>query len=249
MKQLSAPHLHKYTALLTLLAAVIVLCGCTAHTDSDAATTDSAIVSIPETAAPATPDTPPAVESYPFSVMLEDGSEIEISLPCDPEQWAELHVCALSDTETHARVVLYNIAHGTELSLEEARVFSGDNGTEYPVVSPNEILSRYVTIYDETDAWRMAVGGADYEISKSQFSDYPADQILTTPDPTLQQNFFVENGQLFCRVSFLCAGNGTGFAAETLKIRYDLTDGTLTAAEITFERAEIPQTEEIEETP
>ena len=84
----------------------------------------------------------------------------------------------------------------------------------------------------------MTVSGAEYQIPKSQFADYPADQLLTDPDPTQFQNFFVENGQLFCRVSLLCAGNGTGYAAETLKIRYDIVDGTVTAAEITFERPE-----------
>ena len=226
-------------AVSALLLSAALLIGCTSTAAGDAAQAASDTPAIPETAAPAVPDVPPTTESYPFSFMLDDGTELEISMPCDPELWSELHLCPLGDGETPARIVIYTLAHGTDMSHEEARAFNGDDGTEYPVISANEILSRYVTIYSEDEHWRMTVGGAEYFISKAQFAEYAAEEIRTDPDPTVYQNYFVENGQLFCRVSFLCAGNdASGFAAETLKIRYDLTDGTVTAAEITFERAE-----------
>ena len=62
----------------------------------------------------------------------------------------------------------------------------------------------------------------------------------------LRVNFYVENGQLFCRVFFLCADTEDGYAAESLRIRYDLIDTTVTASEITFLRTE---TEDAQETP
>lgn len=230
---------HRYSILTALLlTGILMLFGCNSAVPQET-TTDTPAV--PETAEPAIPDAPPSVESYPFAVMLDSGEEITIDLPTDPELSAELHLCAFTGVETPARVVLYN-AIG---DMEEARIFSGDDGAEYPVVTPGEILDRYVTFTDSTDAWLMTVLGAEYQIPKAQFADTEA-ALLPLPNPAESQNFYVENGQLFCRVSFLCADTETGFAAETLKIRYDLTDGTVTAAEITFER---PVVEEVEETP
>lgn len=224
--------------LLSLALSVPILTACSGSTDpkndmqSDTAPT-------PMTTEQTAPTEEPVTESYPFSFVLDDGTEMTITLPLDPEWNAELHLCTLSGTETPARVVLHKTGYGTGLLLEEARVFSGDDGAELPVTSVNDILSRYVSLSNESDYWRMLVGGAEYQIPKAQFADYPADQLLTTPDLTKFQNFFVEHGQLFCRVSLLCAGNGIGYAAETLKIRYDIVDGTVTAAEITFERPEM----------
>ena len=234
---------HRFAAAL-MLALVVWLCGCSSS-DTAEQVTESA--PIPAAAAPAEPDTPPTVESYPFAVMLEDGSEIEITLPRDPELWAELHVCAFAD-ETTARVVLYNVADSADSSVEEARAFSGDDGTEYRVVSPAEILDRYMTVSDGADAWTITVGGAEYAISKAQFADQ-AGALLSVPDASRRQDFFVENGRLYCRVAFSCTEDGTSFAAETLTIRYDLIDGMLTAAEIAFERTEQEDAEEQEETP
>lgn len=238
-------HRYRISSILVLLTALLLLIGCTQSDPSKAVqTTDAASAPVPQTAEPAEPDTPPSVESYPFAIMLDDGTEITVSLPRDPEYYAELHLCALSGEETPVRVILQNLAGGTGVLLEEARVFSGDDGTEYPVVSPDEVLGRYVTFTDSEDAWHMTVEGAEYLIPKAQFSDYPTEALFPLPNPSMWQNFYVENGQLFCRVSFLCAGDGTGFAAETLRIRYDLIDGTVTASEITFERPEIAESEE-----
>ncbi len=238
---------HFIPSVLCRIAAVLLCAMLLAACNFDAAapqqtTADS--TPIPETEAPAVPDTPPSVESYPFAVMLDDGSEITVSLPRDPEYHAELHLCTLSGEDVPVRAVLYNVADGTGLLLEEVRIFSGTDGTEYPLTPPDEILDRYVVFSDGADAWHMTVLGAEYQIPKAQFSDYPAEALFPLPNPSMWQNFYVENGQLFCRVSLLCAGDGTGFAAETLKIRYDLTDGTVTAAEITFERPAVEETDE-----
>lgn len=230
---------YRYSILTALLlTGILMLFGCNPAVPQEPASDTPAV---PETAAPAIPDAPPSVESYPFAVMLDSGEEITVDLPTDPELSAELHLCAFTGVETPARVVLYN-AIG---DMEEARIFSGDDGAEYPVVTPGEILDRYVTFTDSTDAWLMTVSGAEYQIPKAQFADTEAN-LLPLPNPAELQNFYVENGQLFCRVSFQCASDAEITAAETLKIRYDLTDGTVTAAEITFER---PVIEEVEETP
>lgn len=230
----------RYSILTALLlTGILMLFGCNPAVPQEKPAADTP--ALPVTAEPAVPDTPPSVESYPFAVMLDSGDEITIDLPTDPELSAELHLCAFTGVETPVRVVLYN-AIG---DMEEARVFSGDDGAEYPVVTPSEILDRYVTFTDSTDAWLMTVSGAEYQIPKAQFADTEAN-LLPLPNPAELQNFYVENGQLFCRVSFQCASDAEITAAETLKIRYDLTDGTVTAAEITFER---PVIEEVEETP
>ena len=224
---------HMTAAFLAFLIAAAMLTACNTQTEPKE-TADT--VPLPMTAEQTVPIEQPVVEPYPFIFYLDDGTEIEISLPRDPELYAELHLCSLSDEESPAHVLIHSTEGGTGVLLEEVRVFSGDDGAEYPVVSVDGILSRYVTISNEDEHWRMTVGGADYLIEKSQFADYPADQLLAEPDLTLHHNFFVENGQLFCRVSLLCAGAGTGYAAETLKIRYHISDNTVTAAEITFER-------------
>jgi len=230
---------YRYSILTALLlTGILMLFGCNPAVPQEP-TADTPAV--PVTAEPAIPDAPPSVESYPFAVMLDSGEEITIDLPTDPELSAELHLCAFTGVETPVRVVLYN-AIG---DMEEARIFSGDDGAEYPVVTPSEILDRYVTFTDSTDAWHMTVSGAEYQIPKAQFADTEAN-LLPLPNPAELQNFYVENGHLFCRVSFQCASDAEITAAETLKIRYDLTDGTVTAAEITFER---PVIEEVEETP
>ena len=231
-----------FPAVLALLIPLLLSCS----GDGGLPQESTDIPTVPETAAPAEPDTPPTVESYPFSFLLDSGEEITVSLPRDPELFAELHLCTMSGEETPVRAVLTDIADKAGLLLDEARIFSGEDGTEYPVVSPDEILNRYAVFSDSEDAWHMTVSGAEYQIPKAQFADSPAESLLSLPDPSKQQNFYVENGQLYCRVFFLCTDTEDGYAAESLRIRYDLTDGIVTASEITFLRA---ASEEIEETP
>ena len=233
---------------LALILLILALCACTTapsgtETGSQAA---SDLPTMPETAAPAVPDTPPTVESYPFSVLLDNGEEITVTLPRDPELYAELHLCAMSGEEIPVRTVLLDVSDDPARLLDEVRVFSGEDGTEYPVITPTEILNRYAVFADGEDAWRMTVSGAEYLIPKAQFAHLPTDSLFAFPDPSKQQNFYVENGQLFCRVFFLCADTEDGYAAESLRIRYDLIDTTVTASEITFLRTE---TEDAEETP
>lgn len=226
---------HRFIQILALLLSAVLLVSCNPAAAPAENVTESA--QMPQTASPAEPDTPPTVESYPFEVMLDDGTEITVSLPRDPDLYAEVHLCTMTGEETPVRVILQNLADGTGLLLEEARVFSGEDGTEYPVVAPDEILARYAAFSDGEDAWSITVSGAEYLIPKAQFADADAKTLLALPDASVQQNFYVENGQLYCRVFFLCTGDGTGFAAESLNIRYDLVDGTVTASEITFLRA------------
>ncbi len=232
---------HRFIQILALLLSAVLLVSCNPAAAPAENVTESA--QMPQTASPAEPDTPPTVESYPFEVMLDDGTEITVSLPRDPDLYAEVHLCTMTGEETPVRVILLDIADDAKLLLDEARAFSGEDGTEYPVVSPDEILARYAVFTDSADAWRITVSGAEYLIPKAQFADADAKTLLALPDASVQQNFYVENGQLYCRVFFLCTDNSpdggteTGFAAESLKIRYDLVDGTVTASEITFLRA------------
>ena len=228
---------------LCLALTASVLSSCTVGRSNDNTPVTESIPA-PMTAEQTAETEAPFTDAFPFSFALDDGTEITTTLPCDPEYFAEMHLCALSDTESLTHVLIYNIMSDSGEPLEEVRVFSGDDGRELPVVPVNEILSRYVSITSEEDHWRMTVGGAEYQISKSQFTDVPAEQLRTEPDATRYQDFYAENGQLFCRVSFLCADTEAGIAKETLKIRMELIDGTLTAAEISFER---PETEESSE--
>ena len=231
---------HRFPRILALLLCAVLLISCNPAAQNEAVTESA---QMPETAAPAIPDTPPTVESYPFAVMLDDGEEITVSLPRDPDRYAELLLCTVTGEETPVRVILLDIAENENQLLDEARALSGEDGTEYPVTSPDEILARYAVFADGEDAWRITVSGAEYLIPKSQFADVPAESQLALPDASKQQNFYVENGQLFCRVFFQCTENAFDgstdprFAAESLVIRYDLVDGTVTAAEITFLRA------------
>lgn len=226
--------------LFSLLITASNLCACS-FDGGDTVTSDTAPA--PMTVEQTVPIEQPVFEPYPFFIYLDDGTEIEISLPRDPELYAELHLCSLSAEESPSHVLIHSTESGTGVLIEEVRVFSGDDGTEYPVISVNEIVSRYVVLSDEETQWRMTVNGAEYLISKEQFADYPPEQIFAVPDLSQFHNFFVENGQLYCRISLLCAGNGTGFAAETLKIRYHIADNTVTAAEITFERPDTTDTD------
>ena len=223
---------------LMLAITAAVLTSCSGENDDGPTTEQTPAPLITEQT---TPVAEPITEEYPFSFILDDGTEISITLPYDPEYDSEMHLCSLSDTDTLAHVLIHNVPSDGGIQPEEIRVFSGEDGHEYSVTTVNEVLSRYVTIYSEDTDWRMAVNGADYMIPKAQFSDDPSVSLLENPDPTRKQDFFVENGQLFCRVSFLCTAAEDGYADETLKIRFDIVDGAVSAAEITFER---PQSEE-----
>ncbi len=231
MKRISPRFFCVFAAAAVLTAAALV--GCTDTAPAETKTTADT-PTMPVTAAPAVPDAPPTVESYPMTLLLDDGTEVTVTLPRDPELLAELHLCAMSGEEILVRAVICDLGGDMGHPVEEVYAFSGDDGSAYRVVSPAEILNRYVTLADAEDAYLMTVSGAEYQIPKAQFAE--TDILLALPDPARSQNFYVENGQLFCRVSFLCDASHAVFAAETLKIRYDLTDGVLTAAEITFER-------------
>ena len=231
---------HMAAVLLAFAIIPYTLSACNSQTETEKTTETSPH---PMTAEQTVPIEQPVFDTHPFSIYLADGTEIEITLPRDPELYAELHLCNLSDDQSPAHVLIHSTESGTGALIEEVRVFSDDDGTEYSVVPVNEILSRYVIIAAEETQWRMTVNGAEYLISKEQFADYPPEQIFAEPDFSQFHNFYVENGQLYCRISLLCAGNGTGFAAETLKIRYHISDNTVTAAEITFERPDTTDTD------
>lgn len=230
-------------------AAALLCCACCFCACSRTASDDPAAVTTamqPEETEQTSPIEEPVSDSFPFTFFLDDGSEYTVTLPRDPEYWAELHSCTLDDSGDATPVILLTTENGTGVHLEQARAFSCADGTEYPVTPVDEILTRYVTAEDCGTHWLLTVNGAGYEISKEQFADYPPEELFPVPNLSATQNFYVEHGRLYCRVGLLCAGAGTGYAAESLVIRYGLTDGTVTANEITFDR---PTAQETEETP
>ncbi|MGM9626394.1 MAG: hypothetical protein ACI3XM_11885, partial [Eubacteriales bacterium] len=46
------------------------------------------------------------------------------------------------------------------------------------------------------------------------------------------------NGQLYCRIRILCVGTPTGYAKESLLIRYGFEAGAMIPVEITFCKSE-----------
>ena len=175
-------------------------------------------------------------KDFPFTFSVDDADDITIKLPRDPALWAELHLLALDGTDSLNRVIL----HTVDDELEEARVFDGMTGNEIFVTPIKDILARFVSTEDDGTHWSIRIGGADFRISKDQFTDSAEEDFLTLPDFTRRCDYFVEHGVHFCRVRPMCTSQENGFANETLLIRYGFENGVVIPAEITFERPKEP---------
>ncbi len=227
-----------FCAYLTLiLSAVLLITACSGSGRPTETSTALDSIPIPAISEDTAPIHDPVFPAYPFSFFTEDGEEITVELPCDPEQYAELHACTLDDAGALYHAILYSVEPEVGVLPEEVRVFSFEDGREYPVVPVGEILSRYVTVTSEEGLWRMNVGGAAYEVPKSQFSGESQSALSEMPDMTRSHDFYIENGHLFCRVSLLCGADDL-YAAEGLRIRFTIDGEGVTADEITFERQE-----------
>ncbi len=176
---------------------------------------------------------------YPYDVILDNGNTVTLTLEgSDPAYHTELHLAALDDTDILNRVVLHKEAGGTGICIEHAYVLDGETGEELPVTAVDEVLSQFVSVSVTDDAWILTVSGVEHRIEKAQFADYPAEQIWDVPVFSQYNDFYMENGQLYCNVGILCAGMGTGYAAESLRIRYGYENGAIVPAEITFLKTE-----------
>lgn len=219
--------------LLFMVVLGLLLTSCGAQPEDAPVQTETAA---PETADTVTDAVTQAPEGYPYTFTVENGEEITVYLPREPEEWAELHLCDLDGTGNLNRVILHNTANGTGLWLEEVRVFDGACGEELAVVPVDDVIAAYVAVADSGDWWTLTISGAEYKIDKAQFSDDLADQLYEMPGFDSYRNFFVEHGQLYCDIGIVCAGAGMGFAKESLRIRYGCDAGRIVPAEITFLR-------------
>lgn len=235
-------HLLKiYILCAVLFLGILAVTACSDDsTHSEETGTGTAETQIPVTSTGSATDT----DGYPYSFTLDDGTEKTIYFSdSDPADYAELHLAQLDDTGVPNRIVLHRWAGGTGVYIENAYVFDGTTGENLPVTPPEDIIAQYLTVDNTNEGWILHIGGAEYTISKEQFADYAADQIYETPDFSHQIDYSVENGQLYCAIGILCAGMGTGYAEESLSVRYqyaagtDGTPGAVIPAEITFRRA------------
>ena len=147
--------------LAASLTAALLFCNACNQNNPPAETTGALdSIPVPAISEDTAPIAAPVFPMYPFTFFTEDGEEITVELPCDPERDAELHACTLDASDALYHVILYRAASETDGSTECARVFSYEDGREYPVVPVDEILSRYVTVTSEDGFWRMTVNGA-----------------------------------------------------------------------------------------
>ncbi len=230
----------KYTLFSMLLLLSLLLVSCQ-HGDriavTEAVTTDMPYIA--ETLETLPVETASAVPTHPYTFSLENGEEETIILTGnDPEFFAELHLAQLDDTDVLNRIILHRRVSGSGVSVEHAHVFDGTTGDALAVTDVGDVIAQYVTVRTTDTAWILTVAGVDYTIEKAQFADYPAEELCEVPDFSMVHDFSVENGQLYCTVRILCAGPGTGFASESLRIRYSYQDGAIVPAEIMFLKTE-----------
>lgn len=174
-----------------------------------------------------------------FAFLLEDGTEKTVLLPdIDPACQAELHLAPLDDTGVSNRIVLYSRASGTDINPETAYVYDGETGEELPLTPPGDVLAQYLSVNNTENAWVLHIGGSDYSIDKTQFSDYADEELFDTPDFSQYNDFYVENGLLYCRIRILCTNALAGYAKESLLIRYGFEAGAIIPVEITFCKSE-----------
>lgn len=246
------PNALKRFLLILSLTLSLLLCACSEEVPTlDTQASPHAEPEPPMVSATETTAAVDGIPAYPYTFSLENGEEMTITLyGNDPAAFAELHLAQLDNTEVFNRVVLHREASGTGVSIEHAHVFDGTTGDALPVTPVADCIAQYVTVANTEDAWILTVAGTDYRIEKAQFADYPTEELLEIPDFSLHHDFSIENGQLFCTVRMLCAGPDTGFAAESLRIRYGFGDAMIVPAEITFLKTETtpnsPVTEEAE---
>ncbi|MGM9624701.1 MAG: hypothetical protein ACI3XM_03225, partial [Eubacteriales bacterium] len=77
---------------------------------------------------------------------------------------------------------MYGRVSGTGASLETAYVYDGKTGEELPLTPPGDVLAQYLSVSNTENAWVLHIGGSDYSIDKTQFSEYAADELYDTPD-------------------------------------------------------------------
>ena len=183
---------------------------------------------------------------YPYTVTLENGHTKTVSLHgADPQLYAQLYLAQLDDTGTLNRVILYRPTgdhQDADAIREEVYVFDGMTGESIPVTPVEDVLKQFLTVDSMESAWVLHIGGAEYHINKTQFP--PEQSLLEIPCFDKDQNFSINNNQLFCTVGILCAENPldgtTSYARETLLIRYgyDVQTREMVPVELTFQKSE-----------
>ncbi len=181
---------------------------------------------------------------YTYDVTLADGSvkTLEFTDGYDPALYAESYTAQIDNTGVPNTVILHKIYGGTGVFVNRPYVLDGTTGEQIPVRPVDEVIRDYVNITSSDEGWTVSIRGENHLIKRSQFADYPDDMIADSPDLSLINHFYVEDGQLICKVGILCAGNGTGFAKEYIYISYGYDSGTIRPFEVTVKRENsIPQ--------
>ncbi len=176
--------------------------------------------------------------AYKYDVVLSDGSIKTLTMTdgYDPVVYAEDYTIQLDDTDTPNHVVLHKVSGGTGIFVNRPYVLDGTTGERIPVTPVDEIIEKYIEISANDEVWIIRIAGKEYPIAKSQFSDYPPDQICEMPRLDCIQHFTVVNNRLLCKVGIFCAGNGTGFAEENIYIRYGYEAGKIVPVEVSVQK-------------
>ncbi len=230
----------KYLILILMLSVVLLFSSCSADvTQDDPPNIKTADETEAQTTTETVSETGSKTPTYAYTFILDSGDEKTITLyGSNPADSAELHLVQLDNTDILNRVVLHREVSGTGVSIEHAHVFDGSTGEALPITGVSDTIAQYVTVSSEETAWILSVAGTEYRIEKTQFSDCAPEELFESPDFSAIHDFSVENGQLICTVRILCAGSDTGFATESLRIRYGYSDGAILPVELSFIRTE-----------
>ena len=140
-----------FCAYLTLiLSAALLITACSGSGRPTETSTALDSIPIPAISEDTAPIHEPVFPAYPFSFFTEGGEEITVELPCDPEQYAELHACTLDDAGALYHAILYSV-----------------EPEEFP--AEQEIVDWFITRYklDEKN-----------DVGNSLFSDKDIDRII-----------------------------------------------------------------------
>jgi len=225
---------HRISVLLLLICVLLAFASC--HSDQKPSDTDSNSAASQSEENPV--DTAPPLPSFPYSIVIEDGSKIDITLPVDPEYAAELHLAALSAEDAPHRILILTESE-EDLSRESVLVFGGITGNLYDVASIQSILSEHLTTEATDTHWVLQIGGTEYKVDKEQFADVAEEDLLDAPDYLSDNHYYVDKGQLLCRVTIRCTTDPQhANASQFLLVRYGIEQDRVVATEISFRKSD-----------
>lgn len=233
----------KHSASLIFLVLSFCFCLNACSTQQRKDTQDTADTIIKTTDDKITEETT-APNVYSYTVTLENGQTKTVSLHgADPQLYAQLYLAQLDDTGTLNRVILYRPTgdnQDADAIREEVYVFDGKTGESIPVTPVEDVLKQFLTVDSMESAWVLHIGGAEYHITKEQFISDTKSKLYETPHFDSNYNFSINNNQLLCTVGIRCADGISGYAKETLMIRYGYEPqlNEMIPVEITFQKSE-----------